>query len=219
LNPTHDRRVRQGESTFGHHLHEITKAEFVAQIPAHAEDDYFAIEMAAFEEFVHVEHSSALSFEQSADKLCGVNPVRTRAFDITLAIRLRWPRPVPLIVTKILDPTLRSQSAGRRPTPGDPAWPNAAAGAIALAAAAALDLAADLTRRSETLPAVAPKLRSKPAQRIVDLMLAQDCVSPAEAARHAPMSGRAARRLFDRLVLLGAPREFSGRPTFRLYGL
>jgi hypothetical protein len=77
--PTHDRRVRQGESTFGHHLHEITKAEFVAQILAHAEDDYFAIEMAAFEEFVHVEHSSALSFEQSAGKLCCVNPVPTRA--------------------------------------------------------------------------------------------------------------------------------------------
>jgi len=37
--------------------HEITKAEFVAQIPAHAEDDYFAIEMAAFEEF-YVEYSS-----------------------------------------------------------------------------------------------------------------------------------------------------------------
>ena len=46
---------------------------------AHAEDDYFAIEMAAFEEFVHGEHSSALSFEQSAGKLCRVNPVRTRA--------------------------------------------------------------------------------------------------------------------------------------------
>jgi hypothetical protein len=58
--------------TFGHHLHEITKAEFVAQIPAHAEDDYFAIEMAAFEEFVHVEHSSALSFEQSAIHISAV---------------------------------------------------------------------------------------------------------------------------------------------------
>ena len=140
-------------------------------------------------------------------------------FDITLAVRLRWPRPVPLIAVKLLDPTLRSPSAGRRPRPGDPAWSNAAAGAIALATASALDLAADLSRRSNTLIAVAPKLRSKLAQKIVDLLLAYDCISPAEAARHAPMTGRAARRLFDRLGALGAARELSGRPTFRLYGL
>jgi hypothetical protein len=140
-------------------------------------------------------------------------------FDITLALRLRWPRPVPLIATKILDPTLRLPGADRRPRPGEPAWPTAAAGKIALAAASALDLAADLDRRAKTLIAVAPKLRSKPAAKIVDLLLAEDCLAPAEAARQAPMTGRAARRLFDRLVLLGAAREFSGRPTFRLYGL
>jgi hypothetical protein len=139
------------------------------------------------------------------------------AFDMVIAIRLRWPRPVPLVAAKILDASLRLPGAARRPRPGEPAWPNA--GAIALAAATALDLAADLARRSNTLIAVAPKLRSKPAQKIVDLLLAQDCLSPAEAARHAPMTGRAARRLFDRLVVLGAAREFSGRPTFRLYGL
>ena len=140
-------------------------------------------------------------------------------FDMVIAIRLRWPRPVPLIATKILDPSLRSTGVGRRPMPGEPAWPNVAAGAIALAAASALDLAADLSRRSETLLAVAPKLRAKPAAKIVDLLLAEDCVSPAEAARQAPMTDRAARRLFDRLVALGAARELSGRPTFRLYGL
>ena len=140
-------------------------------------------------------------------------------FDMVIAIRLRWARPLPLIATNILDPGLRSDGGGRRARPHEPAWSNTAAGAIALAAASALDLAADLSRRSEILIAVAPKLRSKPAQRIVDLMLSQDCVSPAEAARHAPMTGRAARRLFDRLVALGAAREFSGRPTFRLYGL
>ena len=142
------------------------------------------------------------------------------AFDLVLAIRLRWPRPVPLIATKILDPALRSD--GRRPaakTGRARLGRTHAAGAIALAAAAALDLAADLSRRADTLIAVAPKLRAKPAPKIVDLLLAEDCVSPAEAARHAPMTDRAARRLFDRLVALGAARELSGRPTFRLYGL
>ena len=139
-------------------------------------------------------------------------------FDLVLAIRLRWPRPVPLIAGKILDPSLRSDGRGR-PKPGDPAWANIAAGAIALAAASALDLAADLSRRADTLIGVAPKLRAKPAQKIVTLLLAQDCVSPAEAARQAPMTERAARRLFDRLVALGAVRELSGRPAFRLYGL
>jgi hypothetical protein len=164
--------------------------------------------------------AAALAFSAIPDALAPPSEILALwAFDITLATRLRWPRPVPLIAVKILDPTLRSPSAGRRPAPNDPAWRNAAAGAIALAAASALDLAADLARRSNILLAVAPKLRSKPAQKIVDLMLAQDCVSPAEATRHAPMTGRAARRLFDRLVALGAAREFSGRPTFRLYGL
>jgi hypothetical protein len=140
-------------------------------------------------------------------------------FDIAIAIRLRWPRPLPLIATKLLDPTLRQPDGGRRPRPDEPAWEKHAARAIAGASASALDLAADLSRRSKTLIAVAAKLRSKPAQRIVDLLLSQDCVSPAEAARHAPMTGRAARRLFDRLVRLSAAREFSGRPAFRLYGL
>jgi hypothetical protein len=140
------------------------------------------------------------------------------AFDLVLALRLRWPRPVPLIATKLLDPSLRSDGGGR-PRPSDATWPNAAAGAIALAAAAALDIAADLARRTEILIAVAPKLRAKPAAKIVDLLLNQDCVAPAEAARYAPMTDRAARRLFDRLVALGAARELSGRPAFRLYGL
>ena len=35
-------------------------------------------------------------------------------FDLILAIRLRWPRPLPLIATKILDPALRSDGGGRR---------------------------------------------------------------------------------------------------------
>jgi hypothetical protein len=139
-------------------------------------------------------------------------------FDLVLAIRLRWPRPVPLIAGKILDPGLRSDGGGRA-RPGEPAWSKTAAAATALAAASALDLAAHLSRRSDTLLAVAPKLRAKCASKIVDLLLAEDCVSPAEAARQAPMTDRAARRLFDRLLAVGAVRELTGRPAFRLFGL
>jgi hypothetical protein len=139
-------------------------------------------------------------------------------FDMVIAIRLRWPRPIALLATKILDPSLRSGGEAR-PRPGGPAWSNTAARAIALAAASALDLAADLSRRSETLIAVAPKLRAKPSAKIVDLLLTEDCVSPAEAARQAPMTDRAARRLFERLITLNAARELTGRPAFRLYGL
>jgi hypothetical protein len=61
LDPTHDRRVRQGEPAFGHHLDEITKAEFVPQIPAHAEHDDRSVEMAAFEKIINVQHAGPVS--------------------------------------------------------------------------------------------------------------------------------------------------------------
>jgi hypothetical protein len=37
--PAHDRGMGQENSALGHHFHEISKAEFEPQIPAHAEDD------------------------------------------------------------------------------------------------------------------------------------------------------------------------------------
>ena len=51
------------------------------------------------------------------------------------------------------------------------------------------------------------------AAHIDELALAQ----PAEQGKSA--SDRSSRRLFERLVSLGAVRELTGRPTFRLYGL
>jgi hypothetical protein len=91
--------------------------------------------------------------------------------------------------------------------------------AYALAASDAHALAADLGRRSEKLLAVAPKLRAKGAARAIALVLSDDAVSPARAATMSGLSDRAARRLFERLVALGAVRELSGRANFRLYGL
>ena len=62
-----------------------------------------------------------------------------------------------------------------------------------------------------------PKLRAKGKTGAIGALLADDAVSAA-----APILGssdRARRRLFERLVSLGAARELSGRKTFRLYGL
>jgi predicted ArsR family transcriptional regulator len=76
-----------------------------------------------------------------------------------------------------------------------------------------------LARAGEKLLAVQSKLRAKGAGRVIELLLSDDALSPARAAKAARLSDRAARRLFDRLIELGAARELSGRPNFRLYGL
>lgn len=88
--------------------------------------------------------------------------------------------------------------------------------AVVSAVGQALPLAGDLARAAARLRAVAPKLRAKAAGRAVDLFLSRDALVPGALAF---MSDRAARRLCDRLVALGAVRELTGRETFRLYGV
>ena len=61
-----------------------------------------------------------------------------------------------------------------------------------------------------------PKLRGRDADRMVAILLMEDA-QPAGVGQAA--SDRSTRRLFERLVALGAVRELTGRPTFRLYGL
>jgi len=137
--------------------------------------------------------------------------------DLMLAGKLGWDAPIALLATTIARPS--SRWAGRRPRPGDADWPLHCATAVALAAREAHGLAADLSRRSAKLLSVAPKLRAKGAGRVIEMLLADDAVSPATATKAARLSDRASRRLFDRLVALGAARELSGRSNFRLYGL
>jgi hypothetical protein len=139
--------------------------------------------------------------------------------DLALARRLGWDAPVPLLATAIAHASSRRGAGNKRPRPGDPDWVDAVTGAYAMAARDALALAGELSRRSRARLAAAPKLRAKGAGRVVELLLDDDAVSPARAAKLARLSDRAARRLFDRLIALGAARELSGRPNFRLYGL
>jgi len=141
--------------------------------------------------------------------------------DALVAQRLGWPRAVPLLGGEV-------NAAG-------PARPRRAATGIAasvddevaraknlLAAQArvalrAVDLSTELGRRSERLLAVAPKLRAKAADTVVERLLSNDAIVASE--KIAGMSDRGLRRLFDRLEKLGAVRELSGRSTFRIYGL
>ncbi|NUJ79345.1 DUF1403 family protein [Methylocystis sp. FS] len=160
--------------------------------------------------------------------------------DLVLAQQLRWDAPLPLLATMIAHPSVRNASSGgasnsaadvssgagniraalgRRPRLGDADWSLSVMRAYARAAQETYALAGELSRRAETLLRAAPKLRAKKATRVVDLLLADDCVSASRAAKTAGLSDRAARRLFDRLSELGAVRELTGRANFRLYGL
>ncbi|MFG1210253.1 DUF1403 family protein [Xanthobacter flavus] len=137
--------------------------------------------------------------------------------DLTLARRMRWPIPVPVLATQIHAPALRSAPGGRRYRPGGEGGEAALCLAAAAGAAEACRLAADIARRAARLGAVAPKLRAKGAGEAIALLLDDDAVSGALTT--AALSRWASRRLFERLVALDAVRELSGRSTFRLYGL
>lgn len=126
--------------------------------------------------------------------------------DAALAQALGWEYLVPLLAAG-----LKRAELGKR---GE-ALRQACHRALAASAVEAARQAAELARRAAHLTAVAPKLRAKGAAAAVEMFLARDAVAPSAL----PLPDRAARRLCDRLVELGAVRELTGRDTFRLYGV
>ena len=142
--------------------------------------------------------------------------------DALLAQRLGWAQAVPLLGA---EGTLGTGARPRRSAASsvatnietDPERAKSLLAAQARAAIRAIDLFTELERRAEKLLAVAPKLRAKAADTVVERLLSDDAIVASE--RISGMSDRGLRRLFDRLVELGAVRELSGRQTFRIYGL
>lgn len=126
--------------------------------------------------------------------------------DAALSRGLGWDRLVPLLALGLRRADLRAEGADLQ---------RACYDAVRTGAIEASILAADLTRRAAHLQSVAPKLRAKAAAGAVQMFLTSDAVAPAAL----PLPDRAARRLCDRLVDLGAVRELTGRDTFRLYGV
>ena len=157
--------------------------------------------------------AAAAAAEAVIARRADAEPLAFWVADAALAKSLGWPVPVPLVSSELL----RRSGEGRRPRPGEPGWPKAVTLAYARAALAAVDLAQDLARRASRLMDAAPKLRAKGKARALEALLDDDAVSA--AAPIPDLSDRAGRRLFERLVMLGAARELTGRKTFRLYGL
>lgn len=142
--------------------------------------------------------------------------------DALLAQRLGWGHAVPLLGAEAaLVTSARPRRSGASSVATgidtDPEGAKNLLAAQARSALRAIDLSAELERRADRLLAVAPKLRAKAADMVVERLLSDDAIVASE--KIAGMSDRGLRRLFDRLVELGAVRELSGRPTFRIYGI
>lgn len=142
--------------------------------------------------------------------------------DALLAQRLGWAHAAPLLGAEAalgasVRPRRSAASSVATSIETNPERAKSLLAAQARAALRAVDLSAALERRAEKLLGVAPKLRAKAAGMVVERLLSNDAIVASEEI--AGMSDRGLRRLFDRLVELGAVRELSGRPTFRIYGL
>ena len=126
--------------------------------------------------------------------------------DAALAQALGWDHLIPLLAAGLKRADLRKGGQDLR---------LACHRAVVTSTIEASRLAGDLARRAAHLTSVAPKLRAKASSAAVNMFLTRDAISPAAL----PLPDRAARRLCDRLVDLGAVRELTGRDSFRLYGV
>ena len=137
--------------------------------------------------------------------------------DQVMALKLRWPLPVPLLVSQARSSAFREGGRRRRIRPGEEGFDRGVCVALAQAATEACRLAAEIAPRACRLEAAVPKLRAKGAGEAIQRLLDGDAVPG--SLHTAQLTRWGSRRLFERLLALDAVRELSGRSAFKLYGL
>ncbi len=185
-------------------------------------EDAFADIPDAFDEVVRTglaaPFAAAATMRHVLDAAPAAEPLAWWLADLALAAKLRWARPVRLLMAQALSPAFRAADGrGKRLKPGEENFERALCLALVQAAAEAGRLAVDMSRRAERLQTVAPKLRAKGAADAIARLLDDDAVPGTFSTRN--LSRFAAHRLFERLSAFEAVRELSGRPAFKLFGL